>query len=198
MKKLLLTTAALILAASHQTSFQAAQAAPAEPFLIMIDAGHGGHDAGASQGSLSEKDVNLKLALELKQALEKHGIKVSLTRSKDQELELSERAVKVQEAEADCVVSLHLDTPEAQGPVYELHYFGQGKALASVLDSHLRTSLSPSTEQQTIKESGLFMVKKIPVPAVLVNASWQGGTQHQQELIKGLTQGLLEYAHSQP
>ncbi len=196
MKKRLLTAAALILATSHQTSFQAAQAAAAEPFTILIDAGHGGHDTGASQGSLNEKDVNLKLALELKQALEKHGIKVSLTRSVDQELELSERAVKVQQAGADCVVSLHLDTPEAQGPVYELHYFGQGKAFASVLDSHLRTSLSPATEQQTLKESALFMVKKIPVPAVLVNASWQGGTQHQQALITGLTQGLLAYAQT--
>ena len=55
--------------------------------VIVIDAGHGGIDAGASgEDGTSEKDINLAIALKLKEAIEKYPVDVVLTREDGEEL----------------------------------------------------------------------------------------------------------------
>ena len=75
--------------------------------LIVIDAGHGGHDPGAVGNKLREKDINLKAAGELAASLKKLGYDVKLTRTDDRYLKLNERAVIANEANADIFISLH-------------------------------------------------------------------------------------------
>lgn len=61
------------------------------PDILIIDAGHGGMDGGAvgNEGTL-EKDINLKVALQLKNIAEKNGKQVILTRSEDTSLHTTE------------------------------------------------------------------------------------------------------------
>ncbi|WP_163484887.1 N-acetylmuramoyl-L-alanine amidase family protein, partial [Escherichia coli] len=61
--------------------------------LVVIDAGHGGHDPGAiGAGGLREKDLTLKTALAIKDALLASGrVRVALTREDDRFLVLQER-----------------------------------------------------------------------------------------------------------
>ena len=75
--------------------------------LIVIDAGHGGHDPGAVGNKLKEKDINLKAVGELSASLKKLGYDVKLTRADDRYLKLNERAVIANEANADIFISLH-------------------------------------------------------------------------------------------
>ncbi len=53
---------------------------PGDVYDVVIDAGHGGADTGASNGKYTEADITIKYAIALKNALEKQGLKVKLTR----------------------------------------------------------------------------------------------------------------------
>jgi N-acetylmuramoyl-L-alanine amidase len=85
--------------------------APLQParsrFLVVVDAGHGGHDPGAIGNSLKEKDINLKTAIELADSIKKIGMDVKLTRADDRYLKLGERTLFANNAKADVFISLH-------------------------------------------------------------------------------------------
>jgi N-acetylmuramoyl-L-alanine amidase len=86
-----------------------------KPFVVVIDAGHGGKDAGAIGYSLKlkEKNVNLKTALKLGSLLEKEeGVKVVYTRKKDVFIPLHERARIANKAKADLFISIHTNAAE--------------------------------------------------------------------------------------
>ena len=83
--------------------------------LVVIDAGHGGHDPGAvggeSEQPIREKDVVLGIALKLRdELLDQGGIRVALTREGDTFLSLSERPAIARRLEADLFVSIHADS----------------------------------------------------------------------------------------
>ncbi|PTR12754.1 MULTISPECIES: N-acetylmuramoyl-L-alanine amidase [unclassified Novosphingobium] len=80
--------------------------------LVVIDAGHGGHDPGASgEGALREKQLTLALALALRDALLAQGhVRVALTRSDDRFLALEERSGIAQRLHADLFLSIHADS----------------------------------------------------------------------------------------
>jgi len=59
---------------------------------VVVDAGHGGHDKGASRNGLREKDLALDTALRVEKQLRRRGFSVVLTRRDDSFLELLERA----------------------------------------------------------------------------------------------------------
>ncbi|MFP3442967.1 N-acetylmuramoyl-L-alanine amidase, partial [Pantoea sp. SIMBA_133] len=59
---------------------------------IVVDAGHGDHDPGASNGKLLEKDINLDVSLYLEKKLKSAGANVVMTRRDDTFLELRERS----------------------------------------------------------------------------------------------------------
>ncbi|MFM9935490.1 MAG: N-acetylmuramoyl-L-alanine amidase [Novosphingobium sp.] len=94
--------------------------------LVVIDAGHGGHDPGASgQHGEREKMVTLALARALRDALLADGrVRVALTRDTDTFLVLQERSGMARRLHADLFVSIHADaseSPEATGAtVYTL------------------------------------------------------------------------------
>ena len=82
--------------------------------LVVIDAGHGGHDPGAiASGGGREKDVTLLLARAVRDALLREGrIRVALTRDADRFLVLEERAGLARRLGADLFVSVHADAAD--------------------------------------------------------------------------------------
>lgn len=81
--------------------------------LVVIDAGHGGHDPGASGLEVKEKDLVLALARSLRdRLLENGGIRVALTRSDDRFLALQERAEIARRLRADLFLSIHADSTD--------------------------------------------------------------------------------------
>lgn len=83
--------------------------------VIVIDAGHGGHDPGAQGAQGYEKDVNLAAAQALKVRLERTGrYRVVMTRDADVYVPLDSRVRVAQHAGADLFISLHADSgPDA-------------------------------------------------------------------------------------
>ena len=75
---------------------------------IIVDAGHGGHDAGAiGPRGVREKDVTLSMANRLARELKAAGFEVVLTRSDDRYLRLEERTAIANMSRGDLFVSIH-------------------------------------------------------------------------------------------
>ena len=75
--------------------------------LIVIDAGHGGHDTGAIAGGKREKDLVLQIAKRLERELKKRGYRVYLTRRSDKFLKLPQRTRIADRKGASVFVSIH-------------------------------------------------------------------------------------------
>jgi len=81
--------------------------------IVVIDAGHGGRDPGATSvsGQVTEKELTLALALELRNDLVKRGrVRVAMTRHDDRYLTLDERAAVARRLNAAMFISLHMDS----------------------------------------------------------------------------------------
>lgn len=81
--------------------------------VVVIDAGHGGHDPGAvGKSKTNEKDINLKLALKLGKLIQENhkDIKVIYTRDKDVFVELRRRTEIANENHADLFISIHCNS----------------------------------------------------------------------------------------
>ncbi|MEG9268124.1 N-acetylmuramoyl-L-alanine amidase family protein [Qipengyuania sp. Mu-71] len=79
--------------------------------LVVIDAGHGGHDPGASGQGYREKTVVLGLARALRAELEKEGnVRVAMTREDDRYLVHAERVAIARRLDADLFLSIHADS----------------------------------------------------------------------------------------
>lgn len=78
-------------------------------FTLVIDPGHGGHDAGALGSMSKEKNINLKVALAFGRMVERNcpDVKVVYTRKTDVFIPLSERANIANKAKADLFISVH-------------------------------------------------------------------------------------------
>ncbi|MCD2323207.1 N-acetylmuramoyl-L-alanine amidase [Sphingomonas sp. IC-56] len=105
--------------------------------LVVIDAGHGGHDPGAlsPDGGLREKDVTLRIAQAIKEELLASGrVRVALTREDDRFLVLQERFGLARRLKADLFISVHCDSaanPEATGAtIYTLSEVASDKEAA--------------------------------------------------------------------
>jgi N-acetylmuramoyl-L-alanine amidase len=87
---------------------QVTPAQPEKPLLIMIDAAHGGSDAGALlTPTAAEKDVTLNVARRLKQELNTRGIQVQLVRDGDAGISADQRATIANTADPALYISVH-------------------------------------------------------------------------------------------
>ena len=78
-------------------------------FVVVIDAGHGGHDPGAIGKTAKEKNINLNVALKVGNLIKRNcdDVKVIYTRSKDVFIPLARRAEIANNAKADLFISIH-------------------------------------------------------------------------------------------
>ena len=136
--------------------------------LVVIDAGHGGHDPGASgQQGEKEKMVTLALALALRDALLADGrVRVALTRDTDRFLVLQERSGIARRLRADLFVSIHADASQSPDATGATVYTLSDKGSDAVAD------------QVSTRENRADMVNGVPlgdqsdaVSAILVNLS---------------------------
>ncbi len=81
-----------------------------KPFVVVLDAGHGGHDSGNRGNGYYEKNIALSIALKIGKTLEKtRGFKIIYTRKTDVFVDLIQRANIANKADADLFVSIHCD-----------------------------------------------------------------------------------------
>lgn len=81
-------------------------------FTVVVDAGHGGKDIGATDNKAREKDINLGVALQLQKLIKKKlkDADVVMTRDKDTYLTLQQRADVANQAKGDLFISIHTNS----------------------------------------------------------------------------------------
>ena len=112
--------------ASPQTERVTATAFPLAVKRVVLDAGHGGTDPGATASELFEKEITLDIGRRLQVLLEKDGFEVVSTRTADRTIALKERARVANESRSDIFLSIHVNAlikhTEARG--IETYYLG--------------------------------------------------------------------------
>ncbi len=86
--------------------------------VVVLDAGHGGEDRGASMSrwKVEEKQLTLELAEQVRAILAHYGVPVRLTRADDRQVALDERCRRAGEWKADVFVSLHFNAAASSQP----------------------------------------------------------------------------------
>jgi len=96
-----------------------------DQFVVVLDAGHGGHDPGNIGNGYKEKDIALNIVLKIGKELEKNpNIKVVYTRKKDVFVDLFVRGKIANESNADLFVSIHCNSHNSQAHGTETFVLG--------------------------------------------------------------------------
>jgi N-acetylmuramoyl-L-alanine amidase len=159
---------------------------------VIIDAGHGGEDGGAvGKNGVYEKDLNLKIALELKEMLETKGVSVRLTRTDDtllydrntnyegrkKALDMAARLAIINEYKNAVFVSIHMNSfPQEKYNGLQVYYSENDPTsieLAKIIQSLTISNLQPENNRK-VKPSGgdIYLLEKTGHPAVLVECGF--------------------------
>lgn len=173
--------------------------------VIVIDAGHGGYDNGASGKIYKEKSLNLQSAQELRSLLQNAGAKVIMTRSSDKYFSLSQRVSVSHSAKADAFISIHYNSFTASSSGVVSFYYSSSK------DRELAQSLHKGLVSQTkMRDMGArygdyHVLRNNKQPSVLLELGFLsnpkeekhiGTKEYQKKAAKGIYEGLLDYFNS--
>jgi N-acetylmuramoyl-L-alanine amidase len=103
-----------------------ASAFPLTVRRVVLDAGHGGSDPGATAPELLEKEITLDIGRRLRELLEKNGFDVVVTRDSDRTIALRDRAQLANTSKSDIFVSIHVNALErhTESRGIETYYLG--------------------------------------------------------------------------
>ena len=105
---------------------------PIKPFVVVLDAGHGGHDHGNKGNGYKESEISLNIVLKVGSTLEKiPNVKVIYTRKTDTFIELRERAAIANRSDADLFVSVHCNAHSSNAFGTETFVLGLHKSQAN-------------------------------------------------------------------
>ena len=170
------------------------QTMPPQPiFRIVLDAGHGGVDHGASFADAHEKYINLQVVYKLKALLEDAGAEVILTRTDDTFISLLDRAELANGEEADLFVSIHcnyyIENPFVTG--FEAYYYTDPKA-EYLADQILRGIKASGTfPVRNVKSAELSVLMNTKMPAVLLELGFLTNDQERADLCTDAYQSAL-------
>lgn len=185
---------------------------------IVIDAGHGGIDPGkVGINDALEKDINLALALKLRDKFSQDSIRIILTRDSDTGLysegstnkkaeDMQTRCKIISDASPIFTVSLHQNSypsPEVCGA--QVFYFGQsqdGKKLADMIQDSLISNVDPDNHRVAKANESYYLLKKTPTPTVIVECGFLSNPteadllltdDYQNQLVDAIYNGIQNY-----
>ena len=175
---------------------------PLSGLVIVVDAGHGGKDAGAISGQKYEKVPALAMAQLLQKNLEDKGAKVIMTRSDDTFISLQDRVTISNYENADLFVSIHLNSSEKSNiHGIETHWYkDNSRDLAKYVQNALMKEIS-ATDRGLFK-SMFYVINHTTAPAILVETGFISNPQERDELFeekrqkataKAICDGITEY-----
>jgi len=167
--------------------------------LVVLDAGHGGKDAGCSYGETLEKDINLAVALQTKAALEKLGYEVVLTRADDTFISLDERVEIANENRRGMFVSIHVNSTEKNTGATGIETYCDANA-----NPH-SAALAQAVQDAAVKKTGakdrnmrddsnFQVVRYSKIPACLIEIGFINAKSEREKLTKESYQKKLAEA----
>lgn len=200
---------------------QTTMASPLGNKVILIDPGHGGIDAGASDNGAIEKELNLKIAMFLKSYIEENGGVCYMTRTEDTNTadpnrakgttqkmsDLKTRKKNIEDYKADIFISIHMNK-FSQSKYYGLQVFYDGsqeenKKLGESIQNAAKKVLNDNNTR-TAKATGdkIYVLKGNPIPSALVECGFLSNTneakklktpEYQRKVAWGIFLGIAQY-----
>ncbi|QVK18763.1 N-acetylmuramoyl-L-alanine amidase CwlD [Mycoplasmatota bacterium] len=202
-----------------QTSAQVKKAY--DEYTIYIDPGHGGYDGGAKRNNdLIEKELNLSVALYLRNYLEQVGINVLLTRNKDMDFvspgkgskkkrDLDKRIEMINNSNCDFFVSIHMNAlrnPRWHGAqTFYFDNFAENKLLAEKIQQTLVEVLQ-NTHRKAKTVNTLYLFKKVKKPGALIEVGFLSNPyeanllkqrQYQDKVAFGIYLGIIHFLNKE-
>ena len=169
---------------------------------VYIDPGHGGYDPGASGNGVIEKDVVLKVALNVKKILEENGVNVVMSRNNDTYVSLQDRVTTANKSKANSFISIHINSA--------------GVAAATGIETYYYTKNSPSLTTKIhnklinytgaynrgVKKDDFYVITYTNMPSSLAEigfltnkseANKLKNIEYQNKISLALSEGVLEY-----
>ncbi|MCT8136484.1 N-acetylmuramoyl-L-alanine amidase CwlD [Anaerobacillus sp. CMMVII] len=193
--------------------------------IIVIDAGHGGMDGGASsKQGLLEKEVSLEISLILRDYLQEAGALVVMSRVEDTDLadpstkgvrnrkvqDLKRRVQLVNETGADLFLSLHLNAiPSPRWSGAQTFYnraIEENEKVAKFIQEEIRTNLE-NTDRLAKPINNVYLLKHAQIPGALVEVGFLSNPTeaemldtkaYQQKVAVSIYQGIMRYFTNEP
>lgn len=175
-------------------------------YIVVLDPGHGGSDPGAIWEGVCEKDLNLSVALLVRELLEtEEGIQILMTREDDSAVGLYDRAGFSNQEEADLFISIHSNALENdhgyEGILTFYHEADrEGKRLADLLQAHVVAQTGGV--DRGIRAEDYAVVRETQAPACLLEMGFMTtdrelerllNPEYQQAIAQGVARGILAY-----
>lgn len=196
---------------------------------VVIDPGHGGPDGGASSGEVVERDITLKISHEVKKRLEKKGATVVMTREKEGDAlaehepnekfptlrarklaDLQLRETIAVDENPDVFISVHVNAiPDSKWRGAQVFYHEgghpDGEFLAKAIQKSFQDNLQ-NTDREALSISGVYLLKKSPVPSVLVETGFISNdeekallvdSKYQVKVADAIVEGIREFLNAE-
>lgn len=185
--------------------------------IIVIDPGHGGIDGGTTWGGLLEKDINLDVALKLRECLEDKGYTVVMTRELDVSLEslsevgqsryirdLNARVNIINSSNAQLFLSIHVNchikNPKAGGAIiFYNNNYTQNEILAYSIQRKLNNMVVHGKNRTTHdpRIGNYFLLKNSNIPGIIIEMAFISNESErklltQDEFKEQIAQSILE------
>lgn len=150
----------------------------AAPITVMIDAGHGGDDAGAdAKNGVIEKNINLSIAKKIRELNNDKNIRIILTRSDDKTTALRQRTEQAVKEKAGLFISLHVNNDLSSPSGFDFFISNKNfkrekgsQLLGSFVSQELGKLYAVSPELKKKKDQGIWVLDapEINYPALLI------------------------------
>lgn len=165
---------------------------------VVIDAGHGGIDPGkVGINNALEKDINLSIAMKVKQYLEQQDINVVMTRQDDKGLyqesdsnkkvcDMKARLKLIEDTNPLLAVSIHQNSyPEESVNGVQVFYYKdsvQGEKAALLMQEQMIQTLKPKKERVAKENGSYYLLKKTSVPIIIIECGFLSNQNEAQLL----------------
>lgn len=171
--------------------------------VVVIDAGHGGHDRGGVPGQrISEKHLALDVALRVNRILRSRGVPTVMTRSRDVFVSLPQRVAIGNRQRKAMFVSIHFNSARREGARgFETFYYNSKLGARLAYNTQRRLLQAYRTENRGVKRRGFYVLRHSKHPAVLVECGFLTNriegrqsllASHRQRLAQAIATAIIE------
>ena len=174
-------------------------------YKVVIDAGHGGTDVGATRVGIYEKNITLAIAKMVEKNLQNKNVQTTMTLDRDKTVSLQEGCDISNETSPDVFVSIHVNS-SVNDAIYgvETHWWKQDSVeYAKIVHSHLEKNFNKwKTKDRGLFKSQFYVINHTEAPAILVEIGFISNAdereaiitqKRQSEIAKAITDGVMEY-----
>lgn len=169
---------------------------------VVIDAGHGGSDVGATRNGVYEKNITLDVSKRVADLLRKKGYIVEMTRTTDTYVSLQDRVAISEDINPDVFVSIHVNSSNSDSPTgLETHYYKDNSLeLAKYVHASLLNHVN--SKDRGLFKSRFYVINHTTAPAILVEIGFISSPVERAQLVsesrkqataKAIAEGINDY-----